>query len=117
MLSRARCMGKRKRDVTDISDLEYLTLNALIPKPLYGYAIRKDIEKWTEGQIKPSLATLYDILHRLLKDHLIEEGEDEIIDGRLRRTYQITGLGEQAMAQKRQIAALLARRRAFANES
>jgi DNA-binding PadR family transcriptional regulator len=106
-------MGKRKRDVTNISDLEYLTLNALIPGASYGYAIRKDIAEWTEGQIEPSLATLYDVLHRLLEDGLIKRGEDKIIEGRLRRTYRITGLGKRAMTRKEQIAALLAKRQAL----
>jgi DNA-binding PadR family transcriptional regulator len=96
-------MGKRKRDITDISDLEYLTLNALIPEDLYGYAIRRDIAEWTEGEIEPSLATLYDILHRLLKKGLIERAEDKIIDGRLRKTYRITDDGRDAMTCKKRV--------------
>ena len=100
-------MPKRKRDATVITDLQYLVLRALIPNPLYGYAIRKDIRESTKGQIEPSLATLYDILHRLLDDGLIERAEDLVIDGRLRRTYRITGLAERAMRDKERIAAAL----------
>ena len=100
-------MAKRKRETAGISDLQYLVLSALIPAPLYGYAIRKDIKERTDGQIEPSLATLYDILHRSLEDGLIERYDDVVLDGRIRRTYRITGLGEQAMAHKERIAALL----------
>ena len=109
-------MSKRRRGTTNISDLEYLTLGALSPTALYGYAIRRDITERTEGQLKPSLATLYDILRRLLEDDLIVRAEDEVIDGRLRRTYRITALGEQVMADKERIVALL-HPRILVNES
>ena len=100
-------MPKRRREASGISDLQYLVLNSLIPNPLYGYAIRREVKDRTEGQIEPSLATLYDILHRSLEDGLIERAEDVVIDGRLRRTYRITSLGEKAMSDKRLIAAAL----------
>ena len=100
-------MPRKKKDGTNVSDLDYLVLTSLIPKPLYGYAIRRDIMERTEGLIKPGLASLYDVLHRLLNDGLIEKDKDEVIDGRVRRTYRITGLGEHAIASKERILRLL----------
>lgn len=100
-------MPRKKKDGTNVSDLDYLVLTSLIPAPLYGYAIRRDIMERTEELIKPSLASLYDVLHRLLSDGLIEKDKDEVIDGRVRRTYQITGLGEQVIAGKERILQLL----------
>jgi DNA-binding PadR family transcriptional regulator len=61
--------------------------------------------------MKPSLATLYDMLHRLLSDGLIEKDKDEVIDGRVRRTYRITGLGQQAVSEKERILQLLNNRK------
>ena len=95
-------MPKRNLENNTISDLDYLALESLISEPSYGYAIRQYIIERSEGKIKPSLATLYDVLRRLLNDDLIDRDEDKIIDGRVRRTYQITGLGQRAMSEKEQ---------------
>ena len=103
-------MPRKNKASPNLSDLDYLVLTSLIPQPQYGYAIRRDIMERTQGLMKPSLATLYDVLHRLLNDGLIEQHNDEIIDGRTRRTYRITGLGEQAMAEKEHILKLLGAR-------
>jgi DNA-binding PadR family transcriptional regulator len=62
--------------------------------------------------MKPSLATVYDVLHRLLSDGLTEKDKDEVIDGRVRRTYRITSLGQQAMAEKERILQLPSARKA-----
>lgn len=99
-------MPKTKKE-KGISDLQYLVLTALIPVPLYGYAIRKDIMERTDGQVEPSLATLYEVLSRQLADGFIERAGDEVIEGRLRRTYRITGLGEEAMTEKERITAAM----------
>ena len=75
-------------------------LKALLPGPSYGYAIRKEIIGITGGDKKLSLATLYDALHRLLDDGLIDRAEDKVIDGRTRRTFRILGVGELALSEK-----------------
>ena len=85
------------------TDNEYLVLRALLSGHLYGYAIRKQIQEMTAGERKLSLATLYDLLHKLLEDKLITRAEDKIVDGRVRRTYKITGLGERAVLEKEQL--------------
>jgi PadR family transcriptional regulator PadR len=103
-------MPRKNKGNANLSDLDYLVLTSLIPEPRYGYAIRRDIMERTEELMKPSLATLYDRLHRLLSDGLIEKDKDEVIAGRTRRTYRITGVGEQAVAEKEQILQLLSAR-------
>lgn len=82
-------------------------LTSLIPKPRDSYAIRRDIRERNEGPMKPSLTTRYNVLHRLLSDGLIEKEKDEIIDRRVRHTYRITGLGQQAVAEQECILQLL----------
>jgi DNA-binding PadR family transcriptional regulator len=104
-------MPRKNKGNANLSDLDYLVLTSLIPEPRYGYAIRRDIMERTEELMKPSLATLYDMLHRLLSDGLIEKDKDEVIDGRVRRTYRITGLGQQAIAEKERILQLLNNRK------
>jgi PadR family transcriptional regulator, regulatory protein PadR len=89
-------MAKRQ----EISENEYYVLNSLAREPLYGYAIRDEVEQMTGGKKRLSLATLYDTLHRLFQDKLIERQEDKQVEGRLRRTYRITGAGQQALLER-----------------
>ena len=93
----------REQKERTTTDNEYLVLRALLSGHLYGYAIRKEILEMTAGERKLSLATLYDLLHKLLEDRLISRGEDQIVEGRARRTYKITGLGERAVSEKERL--------------
>ena len=51
----------------------------------------------TGGEIKLSLASIYDSLRRLLNAGMIKEAGEELVDGRTRGMYIITGLGERAV--------------------
>lgn len=84
----------------EISDNEYYVLNALAREPLYGYAIRKEVEQVTEGRKRLSIATLYDTLHRLFRDGFIKRDGDKEVKGRIRRIYYITGAGKQALLER-----------------
>lgn len=85
----------------EISENEYYILNALVREPLYGYAIREEVKRITKGRKVLSLATLYDALSRLLHGKLIERaGNDEIVNGRTRRRYRMTGAGSQALEER-----------------
>lgn len=80
-----------------LTETEYFVLSALVPTPLYGYRIVKEIEDRTRGDVKLSLASLYDALHRLQEVGLIEEFGQEVVDGRARKTYRLTAVGESAL--------------------
>ena len=73
-------------------------LLALAEGDKHGYAILKDVEVNTSGEVQLSTGTLYGIIKRLLSDGLIEEcrqrrpAEDD--DAR-RRYYRLTRLGRQ----------------------
>jgi len=84
----------------EISENEYYILNALAREPLYGYGIRKEVEKITDGKKKLSLATLYDALYKLRQEHLIESAGYQQVDGRTRHSYKITGTGEHALKER-----------------
>ncbi len=91
---------ERARRHNSVTDNEYFVLKALIPNPLYGYRVIKEIEARTLGAVRLSVASLYDTLHRLETAGLVKQLGDEIVDGRVRRTYEITGGGEEAVAWK-----------------
>ena len=80
-----------------LTDTQDLLLRALMSGPLYGYAFRKFVKDQTGGEIKLSLASIYDSLRRLLNAGLIKEAGEERVDGRARGMYKITGLGERAV--------------------
>lgn len=62
-------------------------------KPSHGYAIAKEVEKLTEGEILLSPGTMYGSLSKMEKDKLIyfvEEADK-------RKVYAITPLGEEVL--------------------
>ena len=77
-----------------------LVMLALATRPLHGYAIIRDVEERTGGEVLLQTGALYRTLRRLLNDALIEEcgrpageqGSDE-----RRRYYRLTHLGSAVM--------------------
>ena len=50
------------------------------------------------GRLKIAAGTLYGILDRLSDQGLVADEGQEIVDGRARRSYRLTGAGEAALA-------------------
>ena len=65
----------------------------------HGYAVARDVEESTDGQIRMGPGTLYGSIQRMLDAELIEErsgrGTDE--DAR-RRYYKLTSLGRRVLS-------------------
>jgi DNA-binding PadR family transcriptional regulator len=66
----------------------------------HGYAIRKDVERRSEGRIRLWPTTLYRTISELLDAELLEDdpASDPEKDDRNRKLYRITGLGRQVLA-------------------
>lgn len=75
-----------------------LLLTALADAPRHGYALIQEISEISGGRVKMRTGTLYGALDRLLQQGLIEVAAEEIVDGRARRTYALTGSGRSALA-------------------
>jgi len=78
-------------------------LLALADGDKHGYAIMKDVEDQTNGQIKLGPGTLYGTIKRLLAADLIEEVDerpDPELDDERRRYYRLTGLGRKLAAEE-----------------
>ncbi|MDK1475833.1 PadR family transcriptional regulator [Streptomyces sp. 549] len=75
-----------------------LLLTALADTPRHGYAITQEIKKMSGGQVVMRTGTLYGALERLLKQGLIEVHQEEVVDGRLRRSYALAPEGRQRLA-------------------
>ncbi len=85
-------------------------LLALAGDDLHGYAILKEVELRTGGEVKLSTGTLYGIIKRLLNDGLVIERRERPAahDDERRRYYRLTPQGREA--QGREVAAAEAER-------
>ncbi len=75
----------------------FLILTALAAGPQHGYGIMTDAGRISGGRVRLRAGTLYAALDRLQGDGLIATDREEVVDGRLRRYYRLTGDGEQAL--------------------
>jgi DNA-binding PadR family transcriptional regulator len=75
----------------------FFTLAALLDGPLHGYGIIKRAEELSKGRMRLTAGTLYTALDRLRAAGLVEVVREEIVSGRARRQYQLTGAGREAL--------------------
>jgi PadR family transcriptional regulator, regulatory protein PadR len=75
-----------------------LILASLATGERHGYGIAGDVETLSSGRVKLSAGTLYGVLGRLTADGLIAETREEVVGGRRRRYYELTGVGQAALA-------------------
>lgn len=78
-----------------LTPLSTAILFALADGASHGYAIIREIEDLTDGQMKPHTGSTYLALHRLLEDGLIVESQVKSDDAR-RRYYKLTDEGREA---------------------
>ncbi|MEU8194223.1 helix-turn-helix transcriptional regulator [Microbispora amethystogenes] len=76
----------------------FLILTALAAGPQHGYGIITDVQRISDGRTRLRAGTLYAALDRLGEEGLIEADREEIVDGRARRYYRITGQGAGRLA-------------------
>ena len=90
-----------------LTPLSAAILFALADGSSHGYAIIKEIEAVTDGEMRPNTGSMYLALHRLVQDGLITESVVKGGDAR-RRYYKLTDLGrEAARSEARRLAQLL----------
>ncbi|GAB2840896.1 hypothetical protein GCM10022221_45240 [Actinocorallia aurea] len=95
-----------------LREQSYLILLALAPEPLYGYGIIAAVRELSEQRVRLGAGTLYGALDRLAGDGLVALDHEEVVDGRFRRYYKLTGEGRQVLsAETARIAELAARAR------
>ncbi len=93
-------------DLLPLREPTFFILLSLVPGSKHGYAVLKDVEELSHGQVKLSTGTLYEALARLLDQGLIEripakkaEAEDEreemVHRGKTRILYCLSKPGRQ----------------------
>lgn len=82
-----------------LSEPVLLILMSLAQEPRHGYAIMKDVEDLSGGQVKLSTGTLYGAIRRLLEDEWIERIED-VDPTRGKQSYRLTGNGSKVLSEE-----------------
>jgi DNA-binding PadR family transcriptional regulator len=85
----------RKRAMQEAT---FLILTALAGGTQHGYGIITDVERISDQRVRLRAGTLYTALERLRADRLVEVDREEIVDGRLRRYYRLTTVGQERLA-------------------
>jgi DNA-binding PadR family transcriptional regulator len=76
----------------------FLMLSALAGGRKHGYAIIMDAAEASSGLVQLKPGTLYTALDRLVDAGLVVRAGDEVVDGRLRRYFELTSLGADSLS-------------------
>lgn len=96
-------MPPLRRDPADLLPLTspvFHVLVALADDERHGYAIIKNVEQLTDGNVTLSTGTLYGIIKRLLGEGLIVESSRRpaaAVDDERRRYYRLTEFGRRVV--------------------
>ncbi|GIH75122.1 PadR family transcriptional regulator [Planobispora longispora] len=83
-----------------LREQSYLALLALSDGPLHGYGVIKAVQELSEGRIRLGAGTLYGALDRLTTEGMVTVVKEEVVDGRHRRYYGLTGQGREVLAEE-----------------
>jgi DNA-binding PadR family transcriptional regulator len=78
----------------------YFILAALLDGPAHGYGIVQQARELSNGRVRLTAGTLYGALERLAAEGLVEGVREEVVNGRRRRYFRLTGAGEAALGQE-----------------
>ncbi|HEY6275183.1 MAG TPA: PadR family transcriptional regulator [Streptosporangiaceae bacterium] len=87
----------------------YFVLASLMSGPLHGYAIIKRAGELSAGRVRLATGTLYTALDRLTAAGYVRLVREEMVSGRIRRSYGLTEAGSAALRAEAQRMAEAAR--------
>lgn len=85
------------QDQLPLTETSLFILLSLVPQPLHGYAIMKEVEGMSNGRIQLSTGTLYGAIKRMLEQGWIERYDESVVDGRSRKAYRLTDVGQRIL--------------------
>jgi PadR family transcriptional regulator, regulatory protein PadR len=105
--------------MTELREPTFLVLAALADGRKHGYAIIAEAATISQGRVALKAGTLYTALERLESEGLVGRAGEEVVEGRLRRYYELTDhgagiLADEAARQQQNAAAATARLRSRA---
>ena len=90
-------VGRVGKPGSPIREPSYFVLASLLDGPLHGYAIIQHAEELSDGRVRLATGTLYTALDRLTGEGYVELVREEIVNGRIRRSYGLTSSGAGAL--------------------
>jgi PadR family transcriptional regulator, regulatory protein PadR len=75
----------------------YFVLASLLDGPLHGYAIIKRTAELSAERVRLATGTLYTALDRLTGEGYVVQVREEVVNGRMRRSYALTAAGTAAL--------------------
>jgi PadR family transcriptional regulator, regulatory protein PadR len=97
------------KQVIPMREPTYFVLASLLQGPLHGYAIIKRAEELSGGRVRLATGTLYTALDRLTAEGYVTLVSEEVVAGRIRRSYGLTDGGSAALRAEAQRMAEAAR--------
>ena len=82
--------------------LEMLILDVLARGSSYGYEISQTVMEQSKGYFDLKEGSLYPALHRMERQKLLESYWVDSEEGRRRKYYRVTGLGQTTLREKRE---------------
>jgi DNA-binding PadR family transcriptional regulator len=82
----------------EVREPTFLVLAALAGGQKHGYAIIQEVETLSGGHTVLRPGSLYTTLDRLAHEGYIEVAGEEVVGGRLRRYYRLSGPGTRLLA-------------------
>lgn len=76
-----------------LGESAFWILATLADKRRHGYAIIREVERTSGGEVVLKVATLYAALERLERVGCLVADGEEVVDGRVRRYYRLTEAG------------------------
>ncbi|MGI5521786.1 PadR family transcriptional regulator [Micromonospora sp. CA-259024] len=95
--SRTPSAAAYQRQLAAQREPTYFILAALQDEPLHGYAIVKRAQELSDGRVRLTTGTLYAALDRLTGEEMVRVAEETVVNGRARRTYELTERGLSAL--------------------
>jgi DNA-binding PadR family transcriptional regulator len=83
---------------SEMREPTFLVLAALADGRKHGYAVISEVAGLSSGRVTLRPGTLYAALDRLRDEGLVRPAGEEVVDGRLRRYYELTDAGADALA-------------------
>lgn len=83
---------------SEMREPTFLILLALTEGAQHGYALIGQVADLSAGRVHLRAGTLYGALERLVREGLVVETGEEVVGGRLRRYYDLSDAGAQALA-------------------
>ena len=75
-------------------------LTALASAPRHGYGVIQEASALSDGRVVLQAGTLYAALDRLVDEGLVAVEREEVVGGRLRRYYRLTGAGATVLGEE-----------------